>query len=329
MLHRKGTLLSVLITVCFLTIEPVRSTRISGTYNTDEFFRFLVKFGFQKTDRHRQKDTYGHIFGNITSKSNFSRPITLAVLDRRHFLEYYGNRTVENKNLACELMFKTLEKSSYDSHCNDGGQDFLRYFFVHSNLVSSDKIINKYYKNCIFIFRRIPCPKNQLCSDEDVPGNVVKGYQFTYAIEDIWQPKFWYLSIVSCYRNDTTCKWHHYDGHDELEYDIWLVNGNPNSSGLNTLTYQFSYDRQNTIELYTLFFVCYIILVPLQLYAVRMQKHPVTRLFTASLLLEFVAICLILTHVSKFMLDGVGYEQLEVAGDIFDILSRVKTEFFY
>lgn len=81
------------------------------------------------------------------------------------------------------------------------------------------------------------------------------------------------------------------------------------------------------MELYLLFFLCYIILVPLQLYAVRLQKHPVTRLFTASLLLEFVAICLILIHVLKFALDGVGYEQLEVAGDIFDILSRVRKLF--
>ena len=108
------------------------------------------------------------------------------------------------------------------------------------------------------------------------------------------------MSLVACYRNTTTCQWEYYDKQDELEYDIWLVNGNPNTSGLNSLTYQFSYDRQNTIELYLLFFVCYIILVPLQLYAVRLQKHPVTRLFTASLLLEFIAVCLILTHVVKF-----------------------------
>ena len=107
------------------------------------------------------------------------------------------------------------------------------------------------------------------------------------------------MSLVACYRNTTTCQWEYYDRDGKLEYDIWLVNGNPNTSGLNSLTYQFSYDRQNTIELYLLFFMCYIILVPLQLYAVRLQKHPVTRLFTASLLLEFVAVCLILIHVLK------------------------------
>lgn len=122
----------------------------------------------------------------------------------------------------------------------------------------------------------------------------------------------------------TTCKWEHYEQKAKLDYDIWLVNGNPNTSSLNKFSYQFSYDRQNTIELYLLFFLCYIILVPLQLYAVRLQKHPVTRLFTASLLLEFIALCLIVIHEIKFAFDGVGYDQLEAAGDIFDILSRVK-----
>lgn len=176
----------------------------------------------------------------------------------------------------------------------------------------------------------MPCPKGKLCSDEeDQPWNVIKNYQFTFSIENVWQPNFWYISLVSCYRNTTTCQWEHYDKHEKLDYDIWLVNGNPNTSSLNTLTYQFSYDRQNTIELYLLFFLCYIILVPLQLYAVRLQRHPVTRLFTASLLLEFIALCLILIHVLKFAFDGVGYEQLEVAGDIFDILSRVRKIVFY
>ncbi|XP_015599533.1 transmembrane protein 145 [Cephus cinctus] len=281
----------------FLQLDYAECTRIRGTFKTKEFFRFLMKFGFQKADQHTQKDSHGYIFGNVTSRSNFSAPITLAVLDRGHFLEYYGNRTVRDKSAACSLMFSTLNQSSYDTRCNEEGQDYLR---------------------------RIPCPKGKLCPDEDSLWNVVKGYQFTYIIKDFLHPRFWYMSMVACYRNNTTCQWEHYDKHDELDYDIWLVNGNPNTSGLNSLTYQFSYDRQNTIELYLLFFICYIILVPLQLYAARMQRHPVTRLFTASLLLEFIAICLILIHVLKFALDGVGYEQLEVAGDIFDILSRAS-----
>ncbi|KAL7293736.1 hypothetical protein TKK_0012806 [Trichogramma kaykai] len=275
--------------------DKTNSTHITGTFKTKDFFKFLIKFGFQRTDQLNPKDSYGYIFGNITSRTNFTQNITLAVLDRSHFLEYYGNRTIRNKELACAMMFDTLKKSSYDEKCNDDGQDYLR---------------------------RIPCPKGKLCPDENVPWNVIKGNQFTYTIQDLYQPRFWYISLVACYRNNETCQWEYYDKQDELEYDIWLVNGNPNNSGLNSLTYQFSYDRQNTIEMYLMFFVCYIILVPLQLYAVSIQKHPVTRLFTASLLFDFMALTLILIHVLKFALDGVGYEQLEVAGDIMDIISR-------
>ncbi|XP_046746586.1 transmembrane protein 145 [Diprion similis] len=296
--HQRLVTLALTVLVFFLTqCQPATSTHITGSFNTRDFFSFLIKFGFQKTDRHRQKDSFGYIFGNVTSSKNFSNPITLAVLDRAHFLEYYGNRTVRNKDVACSLMFDTLNQSSYDWHCNDKGHDYLR---------------------------RVPCPVGRLCVDEDSKWNVVKDHQFTYVIQDLDRPRFWYVSLVACYRNTTTCKWQHYDGQDELKYDIWLVNGSPNSSSVNALSYQFSYDRQNTVELYLLFFLCYVILVPFQLYAARMQRHPVTRLFTVSLLLEFLAICLILLHVLKFALDGVGYEQLEVAGDIFDILSRTS-----
>lgn len=138
--------------------------------------------------------------------------------------------------------------------------------------------------------------------------------------------RFWYVSMVACYRNETTCEWHHLDsiGSYDIEFDIWLVNGNPNGSSYNTLTYQFSFDRQNTLELYLLFWLVYMVLVPLQCHAVKIQKHPVTKLFTASLLLDFIALCLILMHTLKFALDGIGFPNLAMAGDIFDILSRVS-----
>lgn len=139
----------------------VNSTRIKGTFKTNEFFKFLLKFGFQKTDRH-QKDTHGYIFGNITSKIQMPVPITFAVLDRTHFLEYYENRSLFNKEQACKLMFNRLKNNSFDAKCNVDGKDFLR---------------------------KVPCPKNKLCIDEDSKWNVVKGYQFTYVIQDFRQPK--------------------------------------------------------------------------------------------------------------------------------------------
>ena len=127
MSSRKPRLIWLLPLVLLLLFDYANSTHISGTFNTKEFFKFLVKFGVQKTDQHKQRDSYGYIFGNITSRTNFTQNITLAVLDRNHFLEYYGNRTIRDKNIACAMMFKMLNQSSYDSKCNDDGQDYLRY----------------------------------------------------------------------------------------------------------------------------------------------------------------------------------------------------------
>ncbi|KAL1124209.1 hypothetical protein AAG570_001979 [Ranatra chinensis] len=158
--------------------------------------------------------------------------------------------------------------------------------------------------------------------DEDTPWNVVKNHQFTFAIETLNEPRFWYVSLVACYHNLTTCQWHHFPYDVEVDYDIWLVNGNPNTSGHNPFIYQFSFDRQNTLELYLVFFVIYSVLVPWQLYAVVRQHHPVTRLFTASLLLEFLGLTLSLLNAVVFTMDGVGYPNVAVAGDILDILSR-------
>lgn len=123
-----GLLPLMLLLVLLLLLQDAGSTHISGTFDTKDFFKFLVKFGFQKTDQHRQRESHGFIFGNVTSRTDFSRNITLAVLDRNHFLEYYGNRTIRNKSAACAMMFRTLNQSSYDLKCNDNGQDYLRYF---------------------------------------------------------------------------------------------------------------------------------------------------------------------------------------------------------
>lgn len=74
-----------------------------------------------------------------------------------------------------------------------------------------------------------------------------------------------------------------------------------------------------------IFFVVYLILVPLQIYAVRIQKHPVTKLFTLSLILEFVSLVCILTYYISFAMSGIGNEAIKTTGDILDVLSRVST----
>lgn len=113
----------------------------------------------------------------------------------------------------------------------------------------------------------------------------------------------------------------------EINYDIYLVNGNPNQSA-KSFTYHFSFDQQNILEMNLIFFVVYLILVPMQIYAVRIQKHPVTKFFTMSLILEFISLVFILSYYGNYAASGVGNEAFKTTGDILDILSRVHFYIF-
>lgn len=144
--------------------SPVRAAHITGTFQPQhDFFKFVVKFGFQQTERHAQSDTFGYIYGNVTSPDAFPVPLTLAVLDRPKFLTYYGNRTIYDKTVACRIMFGDIDGSAYDAQCNP--------------LARGDYL------------RRVPCAHGQLCADEDAPANVVAGSQLTYVISNLQEPR--------------------------------------------------------------------------------------------------------------------------------------------
>lgn len=157
------SIITILLAILLQTITYGNCTHITGTFRPNEFFKLLVKFGFQKTERHSQRDSFGYIYGNITSKDNYPVPITFAVLDKYNFLPYYDNRTLYNKDVACERMFSTIDQFAYDKTCNS--------------------------KNKADYLRRIPCPHGQLCLDEDAPANLVPGNQFTFVISDLNQPR--------------------------------------------------------------------------------------------------------------------------------------------
>lgn len=141
------------------------------------------------------------------------------------------------------------------------------------------------------------------------------------------------MALVACYRNRTTCQWHSHESLarqpnststilSTLQYDINLVNVHPNNFAAHPLSFQFSYDQQNLLEMYFIFMLVYIVLLPMQIYAVRRQKHPVTKLFTLSLLSEFVSLALITAHLLRYAANGVGEPNMQTAGDVLDILSR-------
>lgn len=142
------------------------TARIQGQFQTDDFFKFIVKFGFQKIPSPSTREDVlgmGYIFGNITSKYNFTESVTLAVLDKTNFENYYKEHSKnKNKDVACQRMFSRLKHVAYESNCYPHGRkDYLR---------------------------KIPCPVGSTCIDEDSISNVVPGYQFTYVISDL-RPK--------------------------------------------------------------------------------------------------------------------------------------------
>lgn len=98
---------------------------------------------------------------------------------------------------------------------------------------------------------------------------------------------------------------------------------------MSILLFAIYFFSQDTIEFYLLFFIIYALLVPVQVYAVSHQKHPVTKLFTSSLFLEFFGVMLNLLNSLKFAVDGEGLPYLAVIGDVLDILSRVCFAFLF
>ena len=139
-----------------------QSLHLQGRWKTTNFFLFLTKFGFQKTDPEKMIHTQGVIYGNITTNANFTTNLQLVVVDSEYFIQFYGNRTLPTKE-ACPKMFNKIDTLAFDAVCFPRGVvDFLR---------------------------KVPCKKGELCFDEDNPSNVIPGYQFTYKVRDTERPR--------------------------------------------------------------------------------------------------------------------------------------------
>lgn len=114
--------------------------------------------------------------------------------------------------------------------------------------------------------RRVPCPKNKQCYDEDDQTNVVNGNQFTFRIRDINQARFWYISLNSCNRDTQSkgpgkCEWNDVGDATRnnslvtnpvytIAYDIWVVNGNPDYKTQNHFEHQYTYELHDIFEIY-------------------------------------------------------------------------------
>lgn len=279
-----------------LFISRATCLHLTGTWRTSDFFLFLSRFGFQKTDPGMLDDTQGFIYGNITSHAKINSYFNLVLVDSEYFMEYYGNSSLIN-TAGCKKMFDKIDTIAFDSSCQKyRTQDFLR---------------------------KIPCPTGKLCIDEDNPKNLQSGFQFTYKVQNIAQPRYWYLSLVACHRDSRSCKWTANTTLDfEVDYDIWLVNGDPASKHLNPFEHQFSFEMHDVFEIYLVFTVLYIIVIPVWIYAYRQQVHPITKLLTVCISTEFAGVVLNFLHVLIFSINGVGAEWLKDFGNLLGIFAE-------
>ena len=132
------------------------------------------------------------------------------------------------------------------------------------------------------------------------------------------------MSIVSCTRNIShkVCEWVHNEEDHLLDFDIWIVNGNPNMKHINPFEHQFSFELHDVVEIYLTFFALYCILVPVQSYALFQQRHPLPLLLTISMGMEAIGIVFNFVHVFKFAFDGEGVEILKNIGNFIDTLAQ-------
>ena len=134
--------------------------------------------------------------------------------------------------------------------------------------------------------------------------------------------RFWYISMVSCYRNTSNvekCWWAHNGNQDiQIDYDLWLVNGNPFTKHFNPFEHQFSFEYHDVFEIYLAFFGVYTVLVPIQMYALSRQKHVLPLILTITMCMEYMGIIFNFIHVFKFAFDGTGVNLLKVVGNFVD-----------
>lgn len=141
--------------ILFLKILDSCCTHLKGTWSSDDFVLFLLKFGFQKTDSHDPSSSSGFVYGNIsTDNSKLNQSVAFVVFDYDHFYHFYTFSKLLSKEEACKNMFS----------CDDENQKTLNY------------VID------------VPCPANGICNNSKTPLELVHGSQFSFHMKDLQYP---------------------------------------------------------------------------------------------------------------------------------------------
>ncbi|XP_035695797.1 transmembrane protein 145-like [Branchiostoma floridae] len=171
----------------------------------------------------------------------------------------------------------------------------------------------------------IPCTIGQP-SEEPTCYNSLPAAQFALPVYNINVPRLWHLSLVPCYCNQSqtsNCTWvNSTNENGELNYDIWLVNGNPNSTKTDFLYYQLSYESQYVSIILITYIILYLFFLLVLSCGHRGHSHTIIRVFIASILLEWLGISLHFLHLAIYTFDGAGILPVKHFGVVVDVVSQ-------
>ncbi|MFH4984471.1 hypothetical protein AB6A40_011180 [Gnathostoma spinigerum] len=144
----------------------------------------------------------------------------------------------------------------------------------------------------------------------------------TLRIEESVSPKYWYLMIVGC-ELSSDCKWVSSPRNITVTYDLWLTNGSPLSKYFNPFGHQFSFDEQDSAEIYLLFLFLYIVLSLIHWRAVALSKkhqfEACRKIISAVIGMKVLGLSLQSLNVVVFAYDGKGISLARYLGEIFRV----------
>lgn len=282
---------------------PASSTRVKGSISfgeegKEDFVYFLNRFG---VGGGHDVHVYGTVARKGTDQIAYHSSMTLGFIPQGAWDGFYSESSRHTYKRCDEVIQATLNDSMIwtDNSCSmNGTQDYLR---------------------------KLPCSHPggdyTVCNQPlDVP--VLEGKDFTFHIRSP-KTEFYYLFLMSCTRNGSlNCKWASTE-EVNIEYDISLVNQLPN----NSIFYnnEFPYNLQGTLTLQIVFIVSYSVLIGVHFLLHsrlcvkdhhRYSMHLLVKLFSVSLVLEFVYVILELIHSLVYAGNGHGVVTLKYLGEV-------------
>lgn len=244
-----------------------------------------------------------HVTGVLKSGEKFKFLQKFAIINAKdHQIHLYGNF---NGSLNATLIFVPSEVWKH----------------LEDKITDNDKKCSDLATLCDASYiRRFPCVDGECQNTSLVPHS-----QITYSINSS-STQFYYAVLLSCIYDDDSCSWENSNSEGYINYDVWLVSGDPFTTKHDSFTYQFSYHQHGILIVLVIIITLYGILLPFHLVGYtcvcgRCQMPKFVRIFTVALFLEFSGLTFIVIHFSLFADDGKGIPALYDIGFFFEILA--------